>query len=357
MNLNISANNISELSSSAIRELYNFGYEYQSPKGTVKMGSRCALTLTNPSQRHPNIIGRKLNIFQLIAETLWVCSGSTRVTGFLEHFLPRAPLYSDDGTNWRGAYGGRIFSPLTPNSDQCAIDDVIDMLKKDPLTRQAYVSITDLNRDLPTLMAENEGITAPKDVPCNNGIWFWVDPRTHKLNMDVSQRSGDIFWGTGSINLFEFSFIHEYVAEAAGLSLGSYRHNVINLHYYPDNIGGQAQAVADNAALTASQAADSYCDLMYVIPPKGVKLQKLCALLVDHYERMMDGSAKTSVFKIFEETECLAATNNTLYVYASVVEDYLKGKDELKRLVESSLLFDNCPNLKKSIESSKFYNS
>lgn len=369
MSFDISANNVSYLAASAIYNLFTEGYEYSSPKGPVKMASRCSLTLTSPQQRHLHIPGRKSNIFQLIAETLWVCSGSTRVTGFLEHFLPRAPLYADNGSDWRGAYGGRIFTPLTGVGTNNAVEDVIELLNKDPYSRQAHVPISATLSDLPTPLRVNEGIEQPKDVPCNVSLTFWVDPATNQLNMDVLQRSGDIFWGTGSINLFEFSFIHEYVWASLkhdGIGLGSYRQNVINLHYYPDNIGKQAATVCENFVNGAIPEEEDR-DTGWMIPPNARGgIQPMCAKLIDYYEDMMlaavamvgvssTGYPDFTIEDIFYMFDCPPIDTNSLYCYAKLVEAYLIGQAELKELVEDVNLLRHFPSLKLAVVNSKFY--
>lgn len=358
MTLQIMADNVSELSATAITNLFRFGYSYQSPKGEVRMASRVALTLTQPQRRHLNIVGRHSNIFQLIAETFWVCSGGTRVTGFLEHFLPRAPLYADDGVNWRGAYGGRIFKPLAGFGSNDAIEDVIELLKADPYTRQGHISISDVNKDMPTPLRVKENITSPKDVPCNTGMVFWVDPATNNLNLDVYQRSGDIFWGTGSINLFEFSFIHEYVwakLDNNNIGLGSYQQNVINLHYYPQNIKGQAENVAKNLSTTIDKEMNLEPDTAWMIPPVDTGLRQLCYDLVLHFEDLITTkSSLTNIDTIFDRAGCPTILDNTLYLYALTVEAYINGT--VTDLIDSCTL-NHLPSLEQTIKDSKYYNA
>lgn len=244
----ITSNNVNTLVRETMCLINEVGTRYNSPKGEVVFLPRVTLQLKDPENRVLNLEGRKSNIFQLIAETFWVCSGSTRVTGFLEKFLPRASLYADDGVNWRGAYGGRLFSTLGLGrgmANESAFENVYRVLQEDILSRQGYVSIFDNNKDLPEMIQlQLINTNKSKDVPCNTSMCFWVDPSTMELNLDLFQRSGDIFWGTGSINLFEFSFMHELMftwlkVDHPELKLGSYNHNVINLHYYPNNIGTQ----------------------------------------------------------------------------------------------------------------------
>lgn len=250
LGLTLAADNINDLSKSAMLELDSNGYRYESDKGEVVMHPRVSLILEDPRQRSLNIENRKSNIYQLIAESLWVTSGSDVVSGFLSIFLPRALNFSDDGENWRGAYGGRLFK--LNNSFKSAIEQVADLIVESPMTRQAWLPIFDPNLDLPDSLKQVYGLDFSKDIPCNVGMNFWVSPWDNKLNVDVIQRSGDIFWGTGSINLFEFSFIQELVLAHINerrlhneppLELGTYCQRVTNLHYYPGNIGTQMEDI------------------------------------------------------------------------------------------------------------------
>ena len=195
------------------------------------------LILTDPTNRHINLPWRKSNIFQIVAETLWVLAGEENINPYLSFFLPRAANYSDDGIKWHDAYGPRMIDAEYGGQ----LQDALELLLANPHERRAMVSIYDPNKDSKSAM-EERGIKEPKGIPCNNAMWFWI--REGKLKAKVAQRSGDIFYGTGSINLFEFTFIQElmlllYNANAgqqAQVELGEYRHNVINLHFYDNEV-------------------------------------------------------------------------------------------------------------------------
>ena len=106
---NIAGNNINEVVAKSIKELVEKGYKTPSRNGDIYAVYNALLTLKNPKSRHLDLIGRKNNIFATIAETFWVYSGSIRVDGFLEFFLPRARNFSDNGVEWYGGYGKRIY--------------------------------------------------------------------------------------------------------------------------------------------------------------------------------------------------------------------------------------------------------
>jgi thymidylate synthase len=199
--------------------------------GDVRCVYNTFFTVSDPRSRHLNISGRKSNIFAMIAETFWVLAGDDRVDPFLSFFLPRAADFSDDGKTWRGAYGPRMFEHDQMNG---AVSAFVNDGKE---TRRSLVSIYMPDRDTPKSLETRYGMDKSKDIPCNNMMHFYVTP-DNKFHMNLTQRSGDVIWGMGSINVFEFTLIQEmmlyYVNQATNgdIELGNYNHMVVNLHLY-----------------------------------------------------------------------------------------------------------------------------
>jgi hypothetical protein len=145
---------------------------------------------------------------------------------------------------WSGAYGPRFY-------DQRQIVSMPDLFRRDSLyTRRAFVSIHDIHKDSTEAIEDRFGYgELGKDRPCNLGINFYVEGED-KFCTKVIQRSGDIIFGTGSINPFEFSFLHELMFNEIkknypGLKLGPYRWHVTNAHLY-DFSREQADAAIAN---------------------------------------------------------------------------------------------------------------
>ena len=241
----VKVRNINELVVKALQEVFFGGYVTDSRNGKVYALYNAFFKLLSPRSRHLNLKGRKNNIFAMIAETIWVISGSDELDPFLSFFLPRAHDFSDDNKTWRGAYGPRLYL-----HDQ--LQGVIDVFKKDGLhTRRAVISIYFPNLDSPQSLKKVYNLDATRDVPCNNLIHFYITP-DKKFNMNVFQRSGDVIWGMGSINVFEWTFLQELVFENVKtlfpndkIILGSYNHFVTNLHLY-EFTSDQGRAVMKN---------------------------------------------------------------------------------------------------------------
>ena len=102
------------------------------------------------------------------------------------------------------------------------LDEVIDLLKTNPRTRQAAISIYD----------RKEGYMYDNDTPCTYAVQFTIVAQ--HLNMCVTMRSNDLWYGFCN-DQYCFSKLQELVATETGLLIGNYYHFAHNLHLY-DNI-------------------------------------------------------------------------------------------------------------------------
>lgn len=199
--------------------------------------------VTYPRDRWLCIHGRNSSAIAAIGETFWVLAGRNDLE-FLSRILPRAINFSDDGHTWRAAYGPRLF-----NHGQ--LDSVIDRLRKNPNTRQAYLTIYDPALDSDEgLMEHSNGKT--KDMVCNFALLF--DIKEGELNLTVMNRSQDVLWGMSSINFIEFTIIQEIIARVLGVQVGFYRLVSNNLHYYNNEVSQKqlTQVTEDTEVLTDS---------------------------------------------------------------------------------------------------------
>ena len=249
MNQVITGHTLNLLTVKIMEEVLN-GEGSTSRNGDVMYLNNVLLELTNPRARHVHLYGRKNNIFATIAETFWVMAGHDKIDPYLSFFLPRAADYSDDGITWRGAYGPRIHE-----GDQ--VEGVVNRFKTEGLdTRRAVISIYDLQRDA--------GVSS-KDIPCNNLLHYYV--RDGELNCNAFSRSGDVVWGVTNINIFEWTFLMEHIANEIGVEVGTYSHFVTNLHIY-DSVREQCENILSNYVQPLGGNSAT------LIFPKGVKMTK-----------------------------------------------------------------------------------
>lgn len=241
--------NLNDVITQAIRYIHEEGIESDSRNGKVKYVNDLTLQLNNPRARHLSIVGRKSNIYQLIAETLWVMSGTDQLDPVLNFFLPRATQYSDDGRTWRGAYGPRMY-------DHGQLESIYRLFQKEGKTcRRAIVQIASAEKDSLQIceLEMGEGCS-PRDIPCNQSLHFYITD--DELNLKVIQRSGDMLFGAGSINPFEFSYLLEVMyndlkALFPELKLGVLRWTITNAHLYYSFEEQILDIIANDHVLTA----------------------------------------------------------------------------------------------------------
>jgi len=174
---------------------------------------------------------RARNVNEMLSEALW----QFRVSGvevntrngealvilepvILTYFNSNIANYSDDGVRFNAPYGERM--RYTFSIDQ--IYSVIDVLRKDPETRQAVVQ----------LWHPSDLMKATKDKACNMSVVFSVHPISGYLDMTVFNRSNDLWWGTCGANAVQFSILQELVASSLKRPVGTYRQITNNLHLY-----------------------------------------------------------------------------------------------------------------------------
>ena len=179
------------------------------------------LTIYQPTQRVISDPNRNANPFFHVMETVWMLAGRMnpqwlyRFNKRMAEFADRGPL--DSPVIW-GAYGYRW---LTHWGDQ--VSKVIDILKKDPNSRQAVLTMWDPHLDLGT---------NHKDRPCNTHIYFRKEGPS--LTMTVCNRSNDFVWGMMGANAVHLTYLHETIATSVGMSVGTYRVFTNNLHFYTE---------------------------------------------------------------------------------------------------------------------------
>ena len=105
---------------------------------------------------------------------------------------------------------------------------VISMLKENPETRQATISIYD----------GKEIHKYDHDTPCTYAVQFTV--LDGKLNMSVVMRSNDLWYGFCN-DQYQFSNLQMLVARETGYRMGTYYHFAHNLHLYNDKLPEQKE--------------------------------------------------------------------------------------------------------------------
>lgn len=174
---------------------------------------------------------RKLPMRYAVAELLWYMSSTDKISA-IQPYTKAWDRMSDNGETVNSNYGHKIQSFYGFNQWGLCVD----MLKKDPLTRQAVIHIKD---------ARNYITKPTKDVPCTLTLQFFI--RNGKLHMTVNMRSNDLWMGF-PYDVFNFCALQNLMAMELGISVGTYTHIAGSLHLYKRNYKGdnnESQKVDD----------------------------------------------------------------------------------------------------------------
>jgi thymidylate synthase len=149
------------------------------------------------------------------AEWQWYLSGDRSIYK-LEDLYGKVPQIwkrmADEDGNVNSNYGWQW-----KRNNQ--LDNVINLLKTCPRTRQAAISIYDAK----------EMHAYDNDTPCTYAVQFTIVGQ--KLNMCVTMRSNDLWYGFCN-DQYCFSRLQLLVADELGLLVGKYFHFAHNLHLY-----------------------------------------------------------------------------------------------------------------------------
>jgi len=171
--------------------------------------------ITSPRNRVIFNKERNINFSFMVAEWLWIMSGSNDVA-MISYYNSVIANYSDDGKTMHGAYGKRI-------NKFHQLENVIKKLEEDPDSRQAMIII----------FQPSDVVQKTKDVPCTILFQFFI--RDYKLHMITYMRSNDVLLGL-PYDLFNFTMIQEYVSTRlnndTSFGMGTYTHMVGSLHMY-----------------------------------------------------------------------------------------------------------------------------
>ena len=103
------------------------------------------------------------------------------------------------------------------------IDKIVRLLRKQPETRKASISIYDAK----------EFDTYSNDTPCTYAVNFTI--LNDRLNMSVVMRSNDLLFGFCN-DQYCFSMLQKMIAETLRIDVGTYYHFAQNFHIYNKQI-------------------------------------------------------------------------------------------------------------------------
>ena len=191
------------------KAIVKHGREY-SPRGLRTKEIRDFTIIIEQPTRLPLVVGgRDLTDFIGAAEAVQLI-GQFSDSDWMVQNVKAFDQFRDGNILW-GAYGPRVHGML---------DELVKLLRDDPSSRQAILSIyhspTDLGRE-------------KKDTPCTLSLQFFV--RDSQLHGRCSMRSNDAWLGL-PYDLVQFISVTGAIAAALDLQVGTYTHTVGSVHVY-----------------------------------------------------------------------------------------------------------------------------
>ena len=212
------------------QEAFEYLYPYIEERGQWFAGTRACFnvgfTLENPMDNEITTPYRKFSTKYAQDEWTWYLSGDPTIKklGEIHGKIPMIwhQMQDSDG-RVRSNYGWQW-----KRQDQ--YDKVVAMLRTNPETRQAVISIYD----------GKEISSYRNDTPCTYAINFTIID--DKLNMSVLMRSNDLWFGFCN-DQYCFSRLQELVANDVGIEIGTYYHYATNMHLYDNKLGMYPKAI------------------------------------------------------------------------------------------------------------------
>lgn len=162
---------------------------------------------------------RGLNYRFAVAEWIWMSMGLSDVET-LAFYNSKMRDYSDDGARLTGAYGPHICAQKSR---------ILDLLHRDPNTRQAVIEILRPRRDT-------------KDEPCTLSFQYLL--RKGHLNTIVTMRSSDAWLGI-PYDMFTFGQISNALAGELGVERGWVSLHMGSSHLYERDTEGATRVLRD----------------------------------------------------------------------------------------------------------------
>lgn len=182
--------------------------------GNTKEINNCCLVVNKPTTDNFYLPYRSVSERYANGELEWYFTGNNKLE-FIKQYGSMWERLSDDGVTNNSAYGYILMKKYGYNQ----IEQIIELLKKDPTSRRAVLNIED-----PTL----NKITT-KDYQCTVALQFLL--RNGKLEETVIMRSNDVYFGLPYDYIF-FETLGEYIASELGVELGTYTHFSGSMHMY-----------------------------------------------------------------------------------------------------------------------------
>jgi thymidylate synthase len=208
------AETLDDLLYDVFKELLARPFDVKPSRGASSEIIAASLKLQNPRARLSRT-ETKGTLFSGLGELLWYMSGKNELA-FIQHYISKYSLESEDEQSVYGGYGPRLFNHRKSINQ---VGNILNLLRKNESTRRAVIQLLDAE----------DIIFHHKEIPCTCALQFFI--RENKLHMFTMMRSNDAFIGLPH-DIFTFTMIQEIIARALNIEVGIYNHAVGSLHLY-----------------------------------------------------------------------------------------------------------------------------
>ena len=187
--------------------------------GDTKALFNVGFYITDPKDRKIINRERKWSEEYAEAEWQWYLSGDRNIDKLGELYGKVPEIWkrmADKNGNVNSNYGWQW-------KRNGQLTEVVDMLKYNPDTRQACISIYD----------GKEWDRYINDTPCTYAVQFTIV--NNRLDMCVTMRSNDLWYGFCN-DQYQFSKLQEMVSKRLKIETGVYYHFAHNMHLYNDKL-------------------------------------------------------------------------------------------------------------------------
>jgi thymidylate synthase len=237
---------------SLVREVLEKGEKKDDRTGTGTLSIFGMQRKYDLREGFPLLTTKKVLFDAVLWELLWFLRGSTNINDDLTQHTPiwnawadengeLGPVYGKQWRNWETTDGRHI--------DQ--IQNVIDLIKKDPNSRRLIVNAWNVG--------DIDKMALP---PCHMFFQFYVV--NGRLDCQLYQRSADIALGV-PFNIASYALLMTMVAQECGLTPGIFTHTMGDAHIYSNHVEGiQEQLTRTPKKLpTLEIAKKSFWDLKF----------------------------------------------------------------------------------------------
>ena len=193
------------------KQILDYGIDFDDTQALFNVG----FTITKPMDNYISCKQRNWKQDYAEAEWQWYLSGDRNIEK-LDELYGKVPKIWERMADVNGNVNSNYGWQWQRNRQ---LREAIYLLKRNPRTRQACISIFD----------GKEYDRYTHDTPCTYAVQFTIIGQS--LNMCVTMRSNDLWYGFCN-DQYCFSKLQLLVADELGLLVGEYFHFAHNLHLY-----------------------------------------------------------------------------------------------------------------------------